>query len=107
MRAGRLRHLVSLQRASTVTNEFGEQSSIWADYAEVHAAIEPLRGGERIAADQTQSKLTHKVTVRYTSTIECDHRIKYGTRYLYINAIIDVAERHTDLELMCTENAGV
>ena len=105
MRAGRLRHLVDLERAARVDGDYGEPTALWTPYDQVHAAIEPLRGSEVLAAQQTQTKLTHKVTVRYNSSIETQDRIKFGSRYLYINAIINIRERNIYLELMCTENA--
>ena len=64
MRAGKLRHLVTIERQDTTVNEYGEQVVAWVEFAQRWAAIEPLSAREFLAAQQTQSEVTTRITLR-------------------------------------------
>lgn len=100
---GKLRHRVTLQELVKTDDGYGGIVETWQDVATVWAAIEPLRGNERYTAQQVQSELTHKVTIRYRAGIKPQMRILYGNRVFDIEAVIDVDERHRWLELLCSE----
>ena len=103
MQAGRLRHRLTLQQASSTPNSFNEMVESWADVATVYGAVEPLRGQEFFAAEQVQSEISVRVRIRYRSGVEPKMRWKFGARYLYINAVIDVNERDREIQCMCRE----
>jgi SPP1 family predicted phage head-tail adaptor len=103
MRIGQLRHLIQLQQETTVSDGMGGHVSTWATVAEAFAAIEPLSGREYFAAQQTQSTVTHKVTMRYIDGITSAFCVRYGTRVFDIRAVINNEERHQWLILMCEE----
>lgn len=100
---GKLRHRVTLQELVKTDDGYGGIVETWQDVATVWAAIEPLRGNERYTAQQVQSELSHKVTIRYRAGIKPQMRILYGNRVFDIEAVIDVDERHRWLELLCSE----
>lgn len=110
MRAGRLRHVVQLQRNSPVaSNSLNEPTDNWITLATVRAAIEPLSGKEFIAAQQVQSDLTHRITIRYFAGLTSKDRLSWTengvTRLFDIKAPpIDREERHREMALMCTEH---
>lgn len=79
MRAGRLRHRVALQSPTRSQNATGAVSTIWATYATVWAALEPMRAAEERTADQVQAQVTHKVTLRYNGTLKPKDRILLST----------------------------
>ena len=62
-----------------------------------------MRGAEQVEASKLEAVVTHKVTIPYRSGVTSDMRIKHGSRYFYPASVIDVGERHIDLELMCEE----
>ena len=103
MNAGQLRHRVTIQQLTRVEDEGGGYAEVWADVATVWAAIKPMRGNERYEAQQVQSTLTHKVTIRYRAGIKPQMRLLYGNRVFNIEAVIDIEERHRWLELLCSE----
>jgi len=105
MRAGRLRHRVELHSATTTRNSYGEAVDTWASYASVWAGIEPLRSDEITNAQQVQAEITHKVIIRYNSSVAETHRVIYGTRTLEIVSIINMNEQNIYQELMCKEVA--
>jgi len=100
---GKLRHRITLQEIIKTDDGYGGIVETWKDIATVWAAIEPLKGTERYQAQQVQSELTHKVTIRYRAGIKPQMRILYGNRVFDIEAVIDVDERHRWLELLCSE----
>ena len=105
MQAGKLNKRISLTALSETTNSFGEQTGSYASYATVWAAIEPLSGRELEHAQQISAEITHKITVRYNSSVTSKHRITYGSRTFEIEAVLNPDERNEQLVLMCKEIA--
>lgn len=103
MNAGKLRHRVTVQRLVKQDDGYGGIIETWQDVATLWAVVEPLRGWERFAAQQVQSALSHKVTLRYRPGITPQMRLLYGTRVLTVESVVDVGERHERLELLCSE----
>lgn len=103
MRAARLRHRVTIQQPVAAVNGYGERITTWSTVATVWAAVEPLRGREFFDAEQTQAEISHRVIMRYRTGMESTMRLLHLTRVLHIGTIIDVDERHRELQLMCRE----
>lgn len=104
MRAGKLRHLV------TVQTELEDQSSMtgavtkaWATVASVYASVEPLIGRELQRAMAERAELTYTIRTRYLAGITTRHRLLYDGKTFNIRSVVDVEERHRELVLMCTE----
>lgn len=80
--AGRLRHRISIQKQKNLQDpDTGELRTIWQDVAtNVSAAIEPLSVREFIAAQQMQSAVTARITIRYRDGLTPGMRIVHGSR---------------------------
>lgn len=110
MRAGRLRHRVTIQARSGTANAYNEPADSWSDVATVPAGIEPISGREFFASQQVQGTVSHRITLRYFAGVTIKHRVRWldpatgVARIFDINAVIDRDERHRSLELMCTEH---
>lgn len=88
MRAGKLRHRVSLQRYQYVGQDpdTGEELRQWQDARTCWASIEPLSVREMIAAQAEQSKVSARITIRYTDDVDAAMRVvhtKRGTKKFY------------------------
>ena len=103
MQAGKLRHRLALQSATTTRDTYGAEVETWSTYDTVWGSVEPLRGTERIFAQQVNAKVTHKIRVRSNSSITVQHRILFDSRYFYINSVINPDERNIEIELICSE----
>ena len=103
MRAGELRHRVTIQQKIVTRDTFGGEVVTWADVATVWAAVEPLRGREFLDAKQIQAETAYRVRMRYRSDVDTDMRIVWDSRTLEITAVLDVDGRGRELELMCRE----
>ena len=103
VRAGRLRHRVTIQSRSQSLNEYGEPSNSWASAGSVWAAVEPARQGEGKEADGRQATATHLVTIRYLAGVDPTDRVVFGSRTLDIVGVANPEERNDRLLLTCRE----
>lgn len=103
LRAGTLNKRVVLQTTTNTADTGGGVTQVWADTATLWAEIDELAGREGFEAQQIASRLTHKVTIRYRTSVVPTQRLKYGTRILKIEAIVNPGQRNERLELMCAE----
>lgn len=109
MRAGRLRHRVTLEWLDPeARSDSGERASAWVPGATVWASIEPLRGRLLFAADQANSETTAVIRMRYREevanatgkTLRIAHR---GRVYRIDGRPIDKDLARRELEVMCHE----
>ncbi len=103
MRAGRLRHRFEFKSSTGAQNAFGESIETWETYATLWGQLEPLRGEEIIHARQVTATVSHRLRVRYNSSIAPEHRAVFDSRTFEINSVINVRERNREMELYCTE----
>lgn len=104
MRAGLLRHRVTIQNLTTAQDSFGDIVETWSDFATVWAQVEDLSGREFFAAAQVNSEIKTRVRIRYMEGIKPTMRILHGTRTLeIISPPIDPDGKRRILELLCRE----
>lgn len=105
MRAGLLRHTVTLQSKSVARDSYGGEVITWVDEATPYANCEPLNVREYIAARQGQVDLTLAVSLRYRKDVRPEWRLVWeGSSYDIVD-IIDVGGRHKELKLLCRGTA--
>jgi SPP1 family predicted phage head-tail adaptor len=105
MRAGDLRHQVDIEQlAGSTADGMGNTFQAWeALYAGVPAEVKPLTSQERWTADKAQAITTHRVRMRWLDGITTAMRVKFGSRVLTINGIVNTDERNIELVLDCKE----
>ena len=103
MRAGNLRHLITIEEPIEALSDIGEVETTWQESITTYALINPLVGREYWSARQVTSEVTGKVNIRYVNGITPKMRIKFGNRILSIEAIINVEERNRELVLLVSE----
>ena len=103
MRAGALRHKVTLKSPSGSQDAYGETSLSFSDVADVRASISPLSGRELMNAQQVNSDVTHRVTIRFYSGVQPSWRVVFGTRTFEVQSVRNLDERDRTMELMCVE----
>ena len=104
MRAGQLRHRVTLQQKGSVTqNEFGEEVISWTTVDIVWASVEPLRGREFIQAKQEQAMIDTKIRMRHRDGVTPVLRAVWNGRVYDILSVVRPEERQREIELMCRE----
>ena len=104
MNSGKLRHKIEIQSNIDTRDEFGAISGqTWTPFCYAWAAIEPLSGKEYFAAAQTQSTVSHKITMRYRSGIRTFFRISWNSRIFNILSVLNTKEENRELVLYCSE----
>jgi len=103
MKAGQLRHRVTIQRLTITQGTAGEVIEGWSDVATVYAAVEPLSGREFWQAQQVAAENQIRVRIRYRAGLDTTMRVIHDTRTLEILSIVNPEERRRELQLMCRE----
>ena len=104
MRAGRLRHRVTIQRPVNMQSEYGSKTGYaWEDLATVWASVEPLRGREFLDAEAEGAEVTTRIVIRYRENVGPACRVVWGTRAYDVVSTLSVEERDRQIELMCRE----
>jgi SPP1 family predicted phage head-tail adaptor len=103
MRAGRLRHRVTIQEYTESQNTYGEVTKSWVDFATVWAAMEPARGREFWESQQINAETTSTVVLRYLAGVKPEMRVLYDGRVFQILSVINPDERNRELQLRVKE----
>ena len=106
VRAGRLRHRVAIQSQSTTLDGYGESTGSWATDNTVWAAVEPVSGSERDIGEGRTGVVSHRVVMRYLSTVSPKKRLLFGSRVLNIDSVLNVDERDERMSLFCVEEVA-
>lgn len=113
--AGQMRHLVTVRRhriegGSTTYDSFGQLSistTAWSPGIPRRAAIEQLSGNEAMLAKQLYPNASHRVTVDYDPTLASTggsrQAVFYGTRVLFVGAVLNPDLENVQLQLLCGE----
>jgi SPP1 family predicted phage head-tail adaptor len=104
--AGTLRHPVAVQSQGTGQDAFGQEHATWNTMLSTRAAIRTLTLTERSNASGFISNATHRVTMRYQSSVPliAGMRIIYGnSRIFLIQAVENVLERNRVITCLALE----
>ncbi len=103
MRIGDLRHRIVIQNKIVSRDSMGAEVITWEGWMSAWASIQPLSGREYFQAQQMQSVVDHKITMRYQPGIQSEMRINWNNRNFDILSIINTEERNKELVLMVKE----
>ena len=105
MRAGRLRHRITIQSVGSTLDDYGDLSNSWTTLATVWASIKPVSGTEENIASELTGIATHTIAIRYRSGITSQNRIVFGSRTFEIHHVKNWNELKgtNGLELFCKE----
>ena len=104
MRAGRLKHRITLQRYNVTKDEYGQDVESWVDIATIWADFLPKRSKEFYAEQQVNAELTAVISIRYRSDFgERDRVIYVGRTYEVIGQPINIEMRNRELQISVRE----
>lgn len=107
MKAGTLRHRITIQERTETRDAIGGFSETWATLsgnASVPAAIWPIKSAEALDAQKLENQVTHRIRIRYRSGITTKHRIVFGSRTFQIVSLMNPDERNIMLDMLTTED---
>lgn len=103
MRSGTLRETVVIQQPPTSLDSLGQRSGTWTDYATRRASVEYVDATEtNDGAEVVRSVGGLVVTFRYLAGLTSFCRVKWGARYLQIEAVKHDTKRRETV-LTCRE----
>ena len=103
MRAGELRHEITVQRYSETQNDYGEVIKDWFDLFTTRASVRPIRGSEIAINHSLVNEITHKVFIRYRANILPSDRVIFKDRIFSITSVLNYSEKDISIELLCKE----
>jgi SPP1 family predicted phage head-tail adaptor len=102
MRAGTLRHRITVEHNAQTRDDFGGVTSAWAVFASsVPAAILPVSGREFFAAEASQAEVTTKIIMRDLAGLLPSMRIVHAGQQYNIRAILPDATLARHIICMC------
>ena len=104
MRAGRLRHIVTIQEPVETQDSMGHPAVTWSDVATRRASIEPLSGREFFTAKEFHADVSTRIRLRYLAGVTPKMRVKWGDRYFNIHSAISPDKKNRELVLMVSES---
>lgn len=108
MRAGDLRHRITIQRPEYTQDPVtGEVTASWVEVAKTWASIESLSARDFIAAAANQSKVSARIVIRYRTCIDSTMRILHREKIYNIEGVL--ADKVSGLEyltLPCSEGVN-
>lgn len=102
MRAGQLRHTVSIQSYDETADELGQPSRTYTEETTRRAAIYPMAGRELEYAKKIHEEITHKIVMRFYDLSPRD-RLVFGSRTFEVMSVINRQERNREIEVMAKE----
>jgi len=109
MRAGKLRHRITIQRPSFVQDPVtGEMVKTWVDvWVRVPSDVDPVSVTQFVAAAAPQNKVTARVVIRYRAGVDGTMRILHrGKIYDIQGALPDTQSGLDYLTMPCSEGVN-
>lgn len=106
LRLGLMRHKLELQELQSVTQDDGGVVSGWVTVAQPYAQIMPLSGRELLQAQAVDSRVSHRITMRYRDGVTPKHRILARGRTFNIVAVATAGERDRELWIQAEERTS-
>lgn len=100
--AGRLRHVVSVERQVEVVDSNGDHLREWEYVTSVRAEIKPMSGRELLLAQQVQSNVSVNIVIRYNALVNATMRVKKNGTIYTVQAVIPDPESGNEwMTLQC------
>ena len=93
VRAGDLRHRITIEAPVRQPDGLGGAILTWTPIAEVWAAIWPRTASEAMLLDRPAGTASHDIWVRYRDGMVPEMRIVSGSRVFNILGVIDTEDR--------------
>ncbi len=103
MRAGSLRHTITVQRATLTPDDHGQPTRTWSKLATVPADITDSDGSEVVEGGGVTQQITHVFWLRYLPGLTPSDRFLYDGRTFNIHRVIDVRGRREKMRVLATE----
>lgn len=104
--AGKLRTMVAIEQPTETRTAGGALTTTWSTLANVWAGIFPRSGRERYMAAKVTAEGDTSIFIRYRTDVTAKMRVNAAGVIYNIGAVLDIENRHVQLELICTVGAN-
>ena len=102
MRAGELRHVVTIKRKVVTQDTYNQEVITWTTVATLRAKIETASGAEYTDVETAGASLAQQVTIRHYPGLAPTMRVYWGARVFEIEAVQEDNLNRATM-LMCSE----
>lgn len=106
IRPGELRERVTIQTATSASNALGETTLSWTDVTTVWASVNGVSASEALQYGQQSVTVTHRVRMRYVSTLTSQNRLIWRNKVLNIISLLEYDNRSEHVAT-CEEQVAV
>ena len=109
MSIGERRFRVTFQTPTISQDSYGEADKVWSDVCTSWGLIKPLKGAERLSANQMQSDVTHRIVVRYRSELsdlDAGDRVTWNSKTFDIKSVIWRDHMIKEIEILAKEHGN-
>ena len=103
MRAGQLRHRITIQENTPAPDDYGGAVDSWAEVDVVWGSVEPLAGREFLDARRLEAEVTTRIRIRYLAGLVPGMRATWDGHTYDITAVLETESRRREIVLMCRE----
>lgn len=93
MDAGKLDRRITVERATTTTNAFGEEIPTWAPLGTVWASVEWVKDGERLRAAEVAASVEVRFQIRWGLGVTVEDRVIYDGHVLEVSGVKELGRR--------------
>jgi SPP1 family predicted phage head-tail adaptor len=102
MRAGKLKHRMTIQTPGQIRDPAGQPSTGWIDFDTVWADVRYLNGRQFLASSAEKNAATVSIRVRWRTDLNAAMRVVYGATVFDIVAVLPDEEDQDHVDLACT-----
>jgi len=103
MQIGEMKHSVTWQQQTKVSDGMGGSDTTWVDVCTTWARILPTSAKEIRQSEQTVLVASHTIRIRYRSVFKSSWRGQFKGRYFAIVGIVNPEERGEWLDILVKE----
>ncbi len=103
MRAGDLRHRVTIKSKTAARDDYGQETITWTTFATIWAAVEPMSGREYEAGQQLEAAVDTRIRIRYLAGVVPYMQVIFGSHTYDVQSVIHLKEMQREMHLMCQE----
>ena len=92
-----------VEKPNINSDECGGQNIVWSLYKNIWGDIQPVSVVNDNSNYISETKITHKIVIRYFNEIDNNMRIIYNNRIFNIKYILNIKEQNKYLEILCEE----
>lgn len=103
MRAGKLRHQITLLNKLASKGAAGGERITWSAHETLMAQVTPLRSKELLAVKQGQIEADIRVNMRFHPDVTEVMRVEWQGKHYDITSMANAGGRDREIELLCSE----